>query len=236
MLCRVPLGTRRLLRKGRRLRRSRWRGDRGEFCVVELELQKPKELSRPQRCGDAGAQAVRRRIATSPLVPSLWQFRVEGNGRGGSEARGEGQSVAEVLLQARDVKEPDIPNLVHSDNEVRGWVATVLMDQCEVWVAVVDSEIVGMMALREDWIEQMYVAPGHTSRGIGARLIATAQDRRPAGLQLWTFEANRRAQRFYERHGFVAVERSDGSRNEAGAPDVRYRWTESSKKSARQDE
>jgi GNAT superfamily N-acetyltransferase len=148
----------------------------------------------------------------------------------------EANEVAEVLLQARHANEPDIPTLVHSDDEVRGWVATVLMDHCEVWVAEENSEIVGMMALREEWIEQMYVAPGHTSRGIGARLIATAQDQRPAGLQLWTFEANRRAQRFYERHGFVAVERSDGSSNEEGAPDVRYRWTESSKKSARQDE
>jgi GNAT superfamily N-acetyltransferase len=148
----------------------------------------------------------------------------------------EANEVAEVLLQARHANEPDIPNLVHSDDEVRGWVAAVLMDQCEVWVAVVDSEIVGMMALRDDWIEQLYVAPGHTSRGIGARLIATAQDRSPAGLQLWTFEANRRAQRFYERHGFVAVERSDGSRNEEGAPDVRYRWAYSSKKSVPQVE
>ena len=148
----------------------------------------------------------------------------------------EANDVAEVLLQARHANEPDIPNLAHSDDEVRGWVAAVLMDQCEVWVAVVDSEIVGMMALREEWIEQMYVAPGHTSRGIGARLIATAQDQRPAGLQLWTFETNRRAQRFYERHGFVAVERSDGSRNEEGAPDVRYWLTEISKKSFRQDE
>jgi GNAT superfamily N-acetyltransferase len=148
----------------------------------------------------------------------------------------EANDVAEVLLQARHANEPDIPNLAHSDNEVRGWVAAVLMDQCEVWVAVVDSEIVGTMALRDDWIEQLYVAPGHMSRGIGARLIATAQDRSPAGLQLWTFETNRRAQRFYERHGFVAVERSDGSRNEEGAPDVRYRWAYSSKKSARQDE
>jgi len=32
------------------------------------------------------------------------------------------------------------------------------------------------------------------------------------------------AQRLYERHGFVAVERTDGAGNEECEPDVRYVW------------
>jgi hypothetical protein len=39
------------------------------------------------------------------------------------------------------------------------------------------------------------------------------------------FAANAPARAFYEKHGFVAVEATDGSRNEAGAPDIRYRWS-----------
>ena len=38
------------------------------------------------------------------------------------------------------------------------------------------------------------------------------------------FQKNEGARRFYERHGFTAVEWTDGD-NEEGAPDVRYRWT-----------
>ena len=41
---------------------------------------------------------------------------------------------------------------------------------------------------------------------------------------LWVFESNRRAQAFYERHGFVAVERTDGTGNEEQEPDIRYAW------------
>ena len=41
---------------------------------------------------------------------------------------------------------------------------------------------------------------------------------------LWTFEGNHRARRFYEQRGFVAVEFTDGSRNEERTPDVRYQW------------
>jgi ribosomal protein S18 acetylase RimI-like enzyme len=47
---------------------------------------------------------------------------------------------------------------------------------------------------------------------------------RPHGLWLWTFQTNTGARRFYERHGFVAVDETDGSANEERAPDVRYAW------------
>jgi hypothetical protein len=34
----------------------------------------------------------------------------------------------------------------------------------------------------------------------------------------------RPARRFYERHGFVAVEHTDGAGNEEREPDVRFLW------------
>lgn len=64
---------------------------------------------------------------------------------------------------------------------------------------------------------------GLTGAGIGEVLLAQAKRLRPRGLQLWTFQSNTGARRFYERHGFVAVEQTDGD-NEEGAPDVRYEW------------
>ena len=41
------------------------------------------------------------------------------------------------------------------------------------------------------------------------------------GDGLWAFRVNTPALRFYERHGFVEVTRTDGSRNEENEPDVR---------------
>lgn len=84
--------------------------------------------------------------------------------------------------------------------------------------------VVGVLALSPGWIDQLYLAPASRGRGIGDRCVALAQERYPGGLELWTFRVNRPAQRFYERHGFVAVERTDGSGNEEREPDVRYRW------------
>lgn len=43
-------------------------------------------------------------------------------------------------------------------------------------------------------------------------------------VDLWTFEINVGSHHFWERHGFVLVELTDGRDNEEYAPDHRYRW------------
>jgi GNAT superfamily N-acetyltransferase len=112
----------------------------------------------------------------------------------------------------------------HRDEEVRAWVAEHLLPETETWVAELDGEVVAYCSLGDGWVEHLYVAPGHTGCGIGSRLIALAKERQPAGLQLWTFQVNSGARRFYERHGFQAVEVTDGDGNEERQPDVRYAW------------
>jgi GNAT superfamily N-acetyltransferase len=80
-----------------------------------------------------------------------------------------------------------------------------------------------LLVLDEDWVDQLYVAPDWTGKGVGSRLLSVAKQRCPAGLQLWTFQANAGARRFYERNGFTATNTTEGD-NEEGAPDVRYQW------------
>ena len=112
----------------------------------------------------------------------------------------------------------------HTPDEVRGWVASHLVPTTETWVAVADPEVVGFLSLGEAVVEQLYVAPGWTGHGIGGRLMGLAKQRRPSGLELYTFQVNDGARRFYERHGFSAVWFGDGSENEERQPDVRYAW------------
>ena len=76
----------------------------------------------------------------------------------------------------------------------------------------------------DDWVDHLYVDPARTGRGIGSRLLAVAKHERPHGLRLWTFASNTGAQRFYARHGFVEVRRTDGRDNEERAPDVLYAY------------
>ena len=131
-------------------------------------------------------------------------------------------AVADVFLDSFHTTY-DFP-LAHTDDEVRGWIRDKLIPDHETWVAVERGHVVALLALAPGWVEQLYVAPDRLGGGIGSRLITLAKERQPAGLELWTFQVNDRARRFYEGHEFVAVELTDGSGNEERQPDVRYRW------------
>ena len=86
--------------------------------------------------------------------------------------------------------------------------------------------MVAMMALSRDhnvgWIEQLYVHPLHVGHGIGTQLLERAKSELVPPIRLYTFQANTRASRFYERHGFQAIGYSDGTRNEEQCPDILY--------------
>lgn len=94
---------------------------------------------------------------------------------------------------------------------------------CEVWGSFDQVQLLGMIGFREGWIDQLYVLPSTQGRGTGTELLRVAQ-RAFARLQLWTFQRNAQARRFYQARGFVLVEETDGSRNEEREPDARYLW------------
>jgi GNAT superfamily N-acetyltransferase len=115
----------------------------------------------------------------------------------------------------------------HPDDDVRRWLGDELLPNTETWVAADPSasgRVVALLALSDATVEQLYVAPDWIGRGVGRRLIDLAKRRRPDGLELYCFQANANARRFYERHGFAPVTFGDGSGNEERQPDVLYRW------------
>jgi GNAT superfamily N-acetyltransferase len=90
---------------------------------------------------------------------------------------------------------------------------------CLVTLARLDGEVIGHLigrlsgpdALRTGRIavlESMRVAPGSRGTGVGSLLVenflAWARDHDAAQASVTAFAANQTAQRFYERHGFVA--------------------------------
>lgn len=119
-----------------------------------------------------------------------------------------------------------LPTVVRprTDDEVYAYFRDVLVPLRETWVAEAAGAVVGVMVLEGEELSQLYLAPEWRGRGIGDRFVALAKERSPRGLGLWTFQVNTPAHRFYERHGFVAVERTDGDGNEEREPDVRYLW------------
>jgi GNAT superfamily N-acetyltransferase len=120
-----------------------------------------------------------------------------------------------------------LPTVVRprTDDDVRDHFRDVVVPMRETWVAEASGDgIVGLMVLAGEKLSQLYLDPEWRGRGLGDRFVALAKERSPGGLTLWTFQVNKPAHRFYERHGFSAVEFTDGSDNEEREPDVRYVW------------
>ncbi|MEV4431417.1 GNAT family N-acetyltransferase [Streptomyces sp. NPDC049585] len=131
--------------------------------------------------------------------------------------------MADVWLRSFATALPDVRR-VHDDDAVRQWFRHVVVPQGEAWVAEAAGEVLGLLVLQGSELEQLYLDPRRRGRGLGDRFVDLAKQQRPQGLELWTFQCNGPARRFYERHGFVATERTDGRRNEEREPDVRYVW------------
>ncbi|MFF3399928.1 GNAT family N-acetyltransferase [Streptomyces sp. NPDC002659] len=132
-------------------------------------------------------------------------------------------AVADVWLRSFAAALPTVRR-AHDDDEVRAWFSHVVVPQYETWIAVAQGSVVGLLVLDGEELEQLYLDPSWRGRGVGDRFVDLAKQQRPAGLRLWTFQVNEPARRFYERHGFIEVERTDGLRNEEREPDVRYVW------------
>jgi putative acetyltransferase len=135
-------------------------------------------------------------------------------------------AIAGIHRAARRDALPYLPDL-HTPEGVLAFFRDRVLTQCEVWVGTLaGGPVAGFCVLKDGRVDHLYVAPEHQGRGLGGRLLRHAMGRRPS-LQLWTFQRNVAARRFYEKHGFVAIKETNGSGNEEREPDVLYAWSRS---------
>lgn len=64
-----------------------------------------------------------------------------------------------------------------------------------------DGVVRGMMVLKDDEVQRLFVEPSFQGRGIGAALLEYAIHQHHT-THLWALEKNTGALRFYQRHGF----------------------------------
>jgi GNAT superfamily N-acetyltransferase len=134
-------------------------------------------------------------------------------------------TAARVLRISFDQALPSLAGL-HTPEEDRWFFRERVFRTCEVWGAFDSAAMVGMIAFREDWIDQLYVLPKEQGRGVGTELLQAAQSSF-GRLQLWTFQRNVPARRFYEARGFALIRETDGAGNEEKEPDALYLWERS---------
>lgn len=137
-------------------------------------------------------------------------------------------SLADARTCATIQREANLASLpfLPADPDVEGAAAffeTILLPQNETWIAEVDGRPAAYVAFHPGWLEHLYVLPAYQGRGIGPALMGKALEDGTA-RELWTFQKNARARKFYEDRGWVLVELTDGQGNREKEPDARYAW------------
>ena len=122
---------------------------------------------------------------------------------------------------------PHMP-VLHTPEEDLAYFSEKVLPTSDVWVATfaeAPDVITAFIAFDKEWVHHLYVHPHEQQAGMGSALLRLAQASADDALQLWAFQCNRDARRFYEKRGFRVVRETDGADNEEKQPDVLYRWT-----------
>ena len=113
-----------------------------------------------------------------------------------------------------------MPNL-HNLAETTDFASDFLIGTCDTYVT--GAPVDGFISLEDDnGIAALYVAEGARNAGLGGALLDVGKSLRD-DLNLWVFQANNGAIRFYQRHGFAERRRTDGD-NDEGLPDIFMEW------------
>jgi RimJ/RimL family protein N-acetyltransferase len=86
------------------------------------------------------------------------------------------------------------------------WAEALEDPAASVRVAERAGEPVGVVVVRPDWLEGLYVVPEWWGKGVADELhdagLEILRDLGSAQVHLWVLEENARARRFYERRGW----------------------------------
>lgn len=115
--------------------------------------------------------------------------------------------------------------VVHTQEEIEKFF-TSLVVKGEIVLIKNDDVIAGFMQIEDEWLHHMYIAPKFQNMGFGKLLLNRAKELSPKGIQLMVFEENKGAIQFYEREGFILLEKrsQEQTKNEENLPDRRYIW------------
>jgi len=131
------------------------------------------------------------------------------------------EAIARIHRATFEATYPKFPKLHSAEQDLEHFKN--LLERSRILVAKQNGEFAAYCAFGNGWLTDLYVAPEYQDQGLGTLLLNKAKDE-SSELQLWTFQENQSARRFYEHNGFVPAEETDGHANEEKQPDIRYVW------------
>ena len=133
-------------------------------------------------------------------------------------------AISGLFVRARD----EMTYLPRIPEHVRPLLGSWFLERAEIWVAEEDGHIAGFAGVSDSELTHLYTDPPVQNRGVGTALLNHMKSLPGERLELWVFQKNERARRFYERHRFQLVRLTNGAGNMEREPDALYEWRQAS--------
>jgi ribosomal protein S18 acetylase RimI-like enzyme len=134
------------------------------------------------------------------------------------------ESATELWVRSRWDSQPVLEERMgYTREQNHEHFANVIARENSVWLALRGRRIVGLLAYRKGYVDQLFVEPSDQRTGVGRALLEKAKRLSPSRLELYTHQANTRARAFYESQGFEATAFGTSPPPEC-EPDVTYVW------------
>ncbi len=135
------------------------------------------------------------------------------------------EPVTKLWRRAREVSLPEFQRAKGYPFEMDcAFFREHILPDNQVWVVEADGRPVAFMAIKDDFIDHLYVLPDCWRMGVGGALLAHARTLSPERLRLFTLQINLNARAFYEKNGFSAYQFGVSPPPES-EPDIEYRWS-----------
>jgi putative acetyltransferase len=132
-----------------------------------------------------------------------------------------------VTILWRIAREKSIPEFQNAKGhfffEDQDYFHDFILKQNKVFVVESDHRPIAFMAMKDQFIDQLYVHPDRQKIGVGKALLEYARSLSPEHVWLYTLQINTNARAFYEKNGFVP-EKFGISPPPESEPDVEYHW------------
>lgn len=129
-------------------------------------------------------------------------------------------AISDLFVRARD----EMTYLPRIPERVRPLLGGRFLERGELWVLEEEGRVLGFAGVSGSELTHLYTDPPAQNGGVGRALLDHVKSLRPDRLELWVFQENEGARRFYERQGFQLVRLTDGAANMEQEPDALYEW------------
>jgi len=132
-----------------------------------------------------------------------------------------------VTILWRIAREKSIPEFQkakgHFFFEDQDYFRDFILKENSVFIVEIGQRPIAFMAMKDQFIDQLFVHPDHQNIGVGKALLEYARTLSPEHLWLYTLQINTSARAFYEKNGFIP-EKFGISPPPESEPDVEYHW------------